>query len=334
MKTFNVAIVGATGAVGEAMRSILESRRFPVGRLKLLASERSAGKSLPFKGESIPVEAVGTDSFKDVDFALFSAGAGVSRQYAPIAAAAGAVVIDNSSAFRMDPEVPLVVPEVNAGDIKAHRGVISNPNCSTIQMVAALKPLHDNFVLKRVVVSTYQAVSGTGKKAVAELIAQTKAVLAGEPIKSEVYPRQIAFNILPHIDVFAADGYTKEEIKMIEETRKIMSLPSLAITATAVRVPVITGHGESINIQFERDVTVEAARLVLASAPGIELMDDPAGAVYPTAIAAAGGDAVLVGRIRRDESVPGGLNLWIVGDNLRKGAALNAVQIAETIIAG
>lgn len=332
MKKYNVAVVGATGAVGEQMCRVLESRDFPVDKLRLLASERSAGLALPFKNENIPVELLGDKSFDGIDFALFSAGSAVSKEYAPKAAAAGAIAIDNSSAFRMEPEVPLVVPEVNPEDAAAHHGIIANPNCSTIQMVVVLKPLHDRYKIKRVVVSTYQAVSGTGKTAIAELLGQSRAILAGRPVKSEVYPHQIAFNILPHIDVFGSDGYTKEEVKMISETRKIMHLPKLAITATAARVPVMTGHSESVNVEFEETVSADDARKRLAEAPGIEVADDPSANLYPMPIGAAGKDATFVGRIRLDTSVASGLNLWIVSDNLRKGAALNAVQIAELLI--
>lgn len=332
MKQYNVAVVGATGAVGEQMCHILESRQFPLAGLRLLASERSAGLTLPFKNENLSVEQLNADSFSGIDFALFSAGSGVSKKYAPAAGAAGAVVIDNSSAFRMEPGVPLIVPEVNPSDAFIHKGIIANPNCSTIQMVVVLKPLHDRFKLKRVVVSTYQAVSGTGKQAVAELINQSISVLNALPAKPEVYPHQIAFNVLPHIDEFNGEGYTREEVKMINETRKIMHLPDLAITATAARVPVVTGHSESVNVEFEDAVTIDEAKAVLASAPGVKLVDDPSTNLYPMPLTAAGKDATYVGRIRRDNSVASGLNLWIVSDNLRKGAALNAVQIAELLI--
>lgn len=334
MTTYNVAIVGATGAVGAAMRQILASRNFPVNKLKLLASSASIGSQLSFKGESLLVEPLGDKSFTGIDFALFSAGATVSREYGPKAVADGAVVIDNSSAFRMDPRVPLVVPEVNPLDAKAHKGIIANPNCSTIQMVVVLKPLHDKYELKRVVVSTYQAVSGSGKQAVAELLEQTRSLLANETIKPKVYPNQIAFNVLPHIDIFMDGGYTKEEIKMIEETKKIMHLPKLAITATTARVPVVNGHSESINIELEQAVDIEDIFNLLRAAPGIEVVDDPASDIYPMPISASGKDATMVGRVRRDNSVKNGINLWVVSDNLRKGAALNAVQIAELLVAG
>lgn len=328
----NVAIVGATGLVGGEMLRTLEDRKFPVETLRLLASRRSAGRSLSWKGSEIPVEPLTRSSFSNIDIALFSAGGDTSREYAPVARDAGAVVVDNSSAWRMDPEVPLVVPEVNAAAIKGHKGIIANPNCSTIQMVVALKPLHDLWTLRRVVVSTYQAVSGGGKRAVDELLAQSEAVLRGEPPKNEVFPHRIAFNLLPHIDVFEDSGYSREEIKMMNETRKIMGLPSLRITATTVRVPVVTGHSESVNAEFEKDVDLARARAALAGAPGVELLDDPATALYPTPAAAAGTDPTYVGRLRLDDSVENGLNFWVVADNLRKGAALNAVQIAELLI--
>lgn len=332
-KQYNVAIVGATGAVGERMRLILEERQFPVGSLRLLASRRSRGTRLSFQGRVVEVEELRSDSFNDIDIALFSAGSEVSGEFAPVAAKAGAIVIDNSSRFRMDEDVPLVVPEVNMSDAMSHSGIIANPNCSTIQMVVALKPLYDAYGLQRVVVSTYQAVSGSGRRAVAELERQTAEIAAGKPPTFEVYPRQIVGNVLPHIDVFGQGGYTREELKMIEETRKIMHLPELKITATTVRVPVVTGHSESVNAEFERPIpNLEHVREVLAGAPGVELVDAPEKGEYPTAIEAAGKDEVFVGRLRLDTSVPSGINLWIVSDNLRKGAALNAVQIAEALV--
>jgi len=334
MRSYNVAIVGATGVVGMAMREILASRNFPVNELRLLASAASAGTRFPFEGKELSVGALGDESFAGIDIALFSAGAEVSLKYGPKAVGAGAVVVDNSSAFRMDALVPLVVPEVNPEDIKSHKGIIANPNCSTIQMVVALKPLHDEYGLKRVVVSTYQAVSGSGKQAISELLEQAKALTAKESIKPEVYPYQIAFNVLPHIDIFMDNGYTKEELKMIEETKKIMHLPGLAITATTARVPVINGHSESVNIEFEQTVDMEDILNLLRAAPGIEVVDDPSTNNYPMPILAAGKDVTMVGRIRRDDSVKNGINLWVVSDNLRKGAALNAVQIAELLIAG
>ena len=332
MVSYNVAVVGATGAVGQKMCRVLEERDFPVENLRPLASKRSAGKKIAFKGSLYDIEVLTDDSFKDIDIALFSAGSSTSATYAPIAVASGATVIDNSSAFRMDPEVPLVVPEINRSAIESHKGIIANPNCSTIQMVLVLKPLDDAFKLKRVVVSTYQAVSGSGKEAVEELISQSKAALKSEEIISKVYPHQIAFNILPHIDVFDSDGNTKEEIKMVMETRKIMDLPDLAITATAVRVPVINSHSESINIEFDKEAPPEEAKKILHSAPGITIVDDPKKNIYPMAISASGSNQTYVGRIRKDESVENGLNLWVVSDNLLKGAALNAVQIGEYLI--
>jgi aspartate-semialdehyde dehydrogenase len=332
MKEINVAIVGATGMVGQAMRSVLEERSFPVASLKLLASERSRGRSFEFKGETLPVHVLDEDSFEGIEIALFSAGGGISRKFAPIAASAGATVIDNSSAFRMDDAVPLVVPEVNAYEVLKHNGIIANPNCSTIQMVVVLAPLHSEFVIRRVVVSTYQSVSGTGKEAVDELRRQVEDLAAGREVTCDVYPHQIAYNCLPHIDVFLDNGYTGEEMKMVNETRKIMGAPGLAITATTVRVPVFVGHSESVNVEFERPVTPEGARRVLSAAPGVEVVDDPSKNVYPLAVDCDGKDPSYVGRIRTDESAQNALNMWIVSDNLRKGAALNAVQIAELLL--
>ncbi|HAW59869.1 MAG TPA: aspartate-semialdehyde dehydrogenase [Actinobacteria bacterium] len=332
MKEYNVAIVGATGAVGEEMRKVLEERNFPVANLKLLASARSAGRRLTFKRTGTLVEELSAGSFKEVDIALFSAGASVSREFAPLAVKAGALVIDNSSAFRMEPDVPLVVPEVNPEKVRENKGIIANPNCSTIQMVVVLKPLHNRSRIRRVVVSTYQAVSGTGKGAIRELLEQSKAVLAGEPAKAEVYPHQIAFNLLPHIDVFLENAYTKEEMKMVNETRKIMDDPEMRITATCVRVPVFVSHSESVNIETEEKITAEEAREILKRAPGVEVIDDPGSCAYPLPIFAEEKDSCYVGRIREDDSIENGLNLWIVADNLRKGAALNAVQIAELSI--
>ncbi|MGO8760413.1 MAG: aspartate-semialdehyde dehydrogenase [Desulfobaccales bacterium] len=332
--TYKVAVVGATGAVGQQMVACLEERRFPVARLVPLASERSMGKTVTFLGKEIPVEVLTQDSFDGVEIALFSAGGGISKEYGPIAARAGAVVVDNSSAWRMDPEVPLVVPEVNPQDVGLYpkTGIIANPNCSTIQMVVALKPLHDAARLKRVVVSTYQAVSGTGQKAVEELAAQVRALLSCQETKNQVYPHRIAFNCLPHIDVFLENGYTKEEMKMVNETQKIMGDDSIRVTATTVRVPVFYGHSEAVNIETERKLTVAEARQILAQAPGVKVVDDPAKNLYPMPIEAAGQDLTLVGRIREDFSIPNGLNFWVVADNLRKGAATNAVQIAEILI--
>ena len=333
MKEFNVAVVGATGAVGNEMIETLQQRKFPVKNLKLLASERSLGVTLSYKGQDVPVEVLKEDSFKGVQIGLFSAGGSISQKFAPIAAEDGCVVIDNTSAFRMEPGIPLVVPEVNAHAIKDYkkRGIIANPNCSTIQMVVVLKPLHDAARIKRVVVSTYQAVSGTGKKAIYELETQVRALLCNEEVEKKVYPHQIAFNCLPHIDVFLENGYTKEEMKMVDETKKIMEDQTIQVTATTVRVPVFFGHSESVNVEFERELTPEAARKLLAKAPGVKVADDPKKNIYPLAIYAAGKDDTFVGRIRKDESIKYGLNLWVVADNIRKGAALNAVQIAEIL---
>ena len=331
---YNVAVVGATGAVGEQMREVLEERHFPVGELRLLASERSAGQFLPFQSKQIRVEILNEDSFTDIDLGLFSAGAGVSAKYAPIAVRAGAVVVDNTSFFRMEPDIPLVVPEVNAKEIGNYknRGIIANPNCSTIQMVVALKPLHDAVRIKRIVVSTYQSVSGAGRKAMEELSQQVAALFSGKEIEKEKFPHQIAFNCIPHIDAFMDGGYTKEEWKLINETRKILKEPLLPITATTVRVPVFCSHSESVNVETERKLTATQARGLLREAPGIVVADEPQADVYPMAIDAVGKDATYVGRIRDDDSVANGLNLWVVADNLRKGAALNAVQIAEILI--
>jgi aspartate-semialdehyde dehydrogenase len=328
-----VAICGATGIVGREFVRILEQRNFPLRELRLLASERSAGKtSLTFRGEALPVHETTREAFRGAEIALFSAGAGVSRETAPRAAAEGAVVIDNSSAWRMESNVPLVVPEVNADDIREHRGIIANPNCSTIQMVVALNPLHRANPLRRVIVDTYQSVSGAGGKGIDELNEQTAAVLAGRPARIEVQPRRIAFNVIPHIDVLMDDGYYKEEWKMIHETRKIMHLPDLPVSATCVRVPVAIGHSEAVHAEFERPMSPAEARALLAEAPGIALVDNPAEGLYPLPVEAAGRDEVFVGRIRRDASHPNGLALWVVSDNVRKGAALNAVQIAERLV--
>ncbi len=333
MKEYNVAIVGATGAVGEEMRRVLEQRKFPVKKLKLLASARSAGRRLTFKRMGVTVEELAEDSFKGIDIALFSAGGAISKKFASHAVKAGAIVIDNSSAFRMDKEVPLVVPEVNPDDVGAHNGIIANPNCSTIQMVVVLKPLYNRSRIKRIVVSTYQAVSGTGKNAIEELLTQSKKVLSGEnKVKADVYPHQIAFNVLPHIDIFLKNDYTKEEMKMVNETRKIMGDSEIGISATCVRVPILISHAEAVNIETEKKITSAEAKKILKNAPGIEVIDEPEKYAYPTPIFAAGKDACYVGRIREDESIKNGLNLWIVSDNLRKGAALNAVQIAEVLI--
>jgi aspartate-semialdehyde dehydrogenase len=333
MDSYHVAVVGATGAVGNEMIRILEERNFPVRTLTLLASERSQGKYLTYKGEQMPVQVLNDDSFGGVQIGLFSAGGGISERFGPVAAKAGCVVIDNTSAFRMVPEIPLVVPEVNPEAIALYknRGIIANPNCSTIQMVVALKPIHDAVRIKRVVVSTYQAVSGTGKKAIEELEMQTRALMNSQEPVVKVYPHRIAFNCLPHIDVFLENGYTKEEMKMVNETKKIMNDPSIAVTATTVRVPVFYGHSESVNIETEKKITPDQVRELLSKAPGITVIDNPAERQYPLAIHAAGKDDTFVGRIRQDESIPNGINMWIVSDNIRKGAALNAVQIAEIL---
>jgi aspartate-semialdehyde dehydrogenase len=333
-KSYAVAVAGATGAVGLEMIKTLEQRRFPAGSIKLLASERSEGKESRFNGKTIKVEKLTKESFKGIQVALFSAGASRSLEFAPAAAASGAVVVDNSSAFRMDPEIPLVVPEVNPHAVAQYkkRGIIANPNCSTIQMVVALKPIHDAARIKRIVVSTYQAVSGTGLKAIDELLVQTRALLNSQEIQKKVYPHQIAFNCLPHIDSFLDNGYTKEEMKMVNETRKIMEDPTIRVTATTVRVPVLHSHSESVNIETEKKITPQQVREILSKAPGVKVVDNPALNEYPLAIHAAGRDETFVGRIREDESIPNGINLWIVSDNVRKGAALNAVQIAEILI--
>jgi len=331
---YNVAVAGATGAVGTEMVSILEERNFPVANLKLLASTRSAGTKMEFKGKEYAVEVLNDNSFSGVDIGLFSPGGSVSEKFAPVAGKAGCVVIDNTSAFRMDPQVPLVVPEVNAHAIAQYskKNIISNPNCSTIQMVVALKPIHDAVRIKRVVVSTYQAVSGTGRRAIKELESQVRAIYNNKEVEKSVYPHQIAFNCLPHIDVFFDNGYTKEEIKMVNETKKIMEDNSIQVTATTVRVPVFYGHSESVNIETEKKITPDEVRKILSKAPGVVVVDNPKKFEYPLAIDAAGKDETFVGRIREDESIPNGINMWIVSDNIRKGAALNAVQIAEILI--
>jgi aspartate-semialdehyde dehydrogenase len=329
-----VAVVGATGAVGTEMIEVLEERKFPVARLVPLASARSAGGTVTFEGNEVPIEVLTKDSFVGVDIALFSAGADLSREFAPIAVKAGAVVIDNSAAWRMTPEVPLVVPEVNAHDIQWHKGIIANPNCSTIQMVVALKPLHDEVRIKRIVVTTFQSVSGTGKDAMDELMTECQDLLSFKSASPKVYPYQIAFNCLPQIDDFLPSGYTKEEMKMVYETQKIMGDQSIHVTATTVRVPVYVGHSEAVNIETERKLSANDARAILSTAPGVLLYDDPAHKIYPMPLEVAGTDEVYVGRVREDESIANGLNLWVVADNLRKGAALNAVQIAEHLAQG
>jgi aspartate-semialdehyde dehydrogenase len=333
-RTFKVAVAGATGAVGGAMLDVLERRNFPLKELRLLASERSVGKTLKFRGQDVAVQQMTEDSFSGIDIALFSAGASRSLQFAPAAAAAGAVVVDNSSAFRMDPEIPLVVPEVNPKAIGRYtkRGIIANPNCSTIQMLVALKPIYDKVGIKRIVVSTYQAVSGTGAKAIEELKQQALDYAAGKALTHEVYPHQIAFNCLPHIDSFLENGYTKEEMKMVNETRKIFEDQKIGVTATTVRVPVFYGHSESVNVETAEKITAAEVKALLKDAPGIRLVDDPAHNIYPLATDCAGKFETLVGRIREDESIANGINLWVVADNILKGAALNAVQIAEVLI--
>ncbi len=331
-KGFRVAIVGATGMVGQEFIKVLEQRSFPMDSIELLASDRSAGKKMFVNHHELVVKETTPESFKKIDIALFSAGSETSRYFSPIAAQSGAVVIDNSSAFRMDPKVPLVVPEINAEDIKRHKGIIANPNCSTIQMVVALSPLHKVNAIKRLVAATYQAVSGTGSAAVEELTEQSKQVLDGQTTVPHVYPHQIAFNILPEIDVFLDNDYTKEEWKMVEETKKIMHAPDIAISAVCVRVPVFIGHSEALHIEFSQPMAPDEARRILAQAPGIKILDDPAISLYPQPWSAAGTDEVFVGRIHRDASHPNGLVMWVVADNLRKGAALNAVQIAEEMV--
>ncbi|HEX8311101.1 MAG TPA: aspartate-semialdehyde dehydrogenase [Chthoniobacteraceae bacterium] len=330
-RNLHVAIVGATGAVGVEMIKTLEKRNFPVGKLTLLASARSAGKTLPYMGEEVPVQELREDSFQGVDVALFSAGGGISKQYAPFAVQAGAVVVDNSSAFRMDDTVPLVVPEINAADIKKNRGIIANPNCTTAITLMALWPLHVAFRVKRVFASSYQAVSGTGAQAIEELRAQVAALSAGEPIEKKVYPHQIAFNVLPHVDSFLDSGYTREEMKMQNEGRRIMHHPTFKASVTCVRVPVYRAHSVAISAEFERPVSLDEARKALANAPGLDILDDPMSNLYPLPLNCAEKDNCEVGRLRYDCALDNGLALWVAGDQLLKGAALNAVQIAEKI---
>ncbi len=329
MKAHNVAVVGATGLVGRTMVKVLEEHKFPIHKLTLLASERSAGKEIPFNGKPVKVQKLEEKQFEGVEFALFSAGASVSLEFAPKAVKHGTIVIDNSSAFRMEEGVPLVVPEVNPHDIPKNKGIIANPNCSTIQLVVTLKPLHDVFRIKRVVVSTYQSVTGAGQKGLDQLTSE----IANQAPKEKKFPHPIAYNALPHIDVFFDDGYSKEEWKMMKETSKIMGEP-IKLTATTVRVPVMGGHSESVNIEFEKPCTVEEVRKILSKAPGVILQDDPKKNVYPMPIMAKDRDEVFVGRIRKDDTVLSGINLWVVSDNVRKGAATNAVQIAEAITKG
>ena len=333
-KKYDVCVLGATGAVGDAMLAILEERKFPVGKLYPLASSRSAGATVTFKGEEITVLDVEGFDFSKTQIGLFSAGGNVSAIYAPIAAAAGCVVIDNTAHFRYDDDIPLVVPEVNPHAIARYttRGIIANPNCSTIQMLVALKPIYDAVGIERINVATYQAVSGTGKEAIDELTDQTRALLNDQEVKIEVYPKRIAFNVLPHIDVFLENGYTKEEMKMVWETRKILEDESILVNPTTARVPVFYGHSEAVHIETGKKITADEARALLEKAPGVQVVDKREPGGYPTAIEAAGQDATLVGRIREDISHPRGLNMWVVSDNLRKGAALNSIQIAEILI--
>ncbi|MAR93164.1 MAG: aspartate-semialdehyde dehydrogenase [Pseudomonadales bacterium] len=333
-KTYDVAVVGATGAVGETMIRVLEERDFPVGKLYPLASERSAGKLIQFKGKNVRVENLAEFDFSKVQIGLFSAGGSISEVYAPKAAAAGCVVIDNTSQFRYDDDIPLVVPEVNPEKIAEYttRGIIANPNCSTIQMLVALKPLHDAAGIERINVATYQAVSGTGKEAIEELAVQTRDLLNGQPIKTEVYPKQIAFNALPHIDVFKDNGYTKEEMKMVWETQKILD-KSIMVNPTCVRVPVFYGHSEAVHIETREKLSAGQAREILEQAPGVKVLDTREDGGYPTAVTeGVDQDATFVGRIREDISHPRGIDLWVVADNVRKGAATNSVQIAEELI--
>ena len=334
-KKYNVAVVGATGAVGEIMLSILAERDFPVDQVHALASSRSAGARVPFKNGTLVVEDLARFDFSKARIGLFSAGGGVSAEYAPKAAAKGCIVIDNTAHFRYEQDIPLVVPEVNPQAIAQYknRGIIANPNCSTIQMLVALKPIHDAVGIERINVATYQSVSGTGKEAIEELADQTAALLNGKPIKPEVYPKQIAFNCLPHIDVFMDNGYTKEEMKMVWETRKIMGDETIQVNPTAVRVPVFYGHSEAVHIETRKKITAAEARQLLGRAPGVVVLDERKPGGYPTAVTeSAGHDPVYVGRIREDISHPRGLDLWVVSDNLRKGAALNSIQIAEILV--
>ena len=327
----HLAIVGATGAVGVEMIRVLERRHFPVASLRLLASPRSAGKKLSFLGKELTVEPLTENSFEGIDIALFSAGGGISKEFAPHAVNAGAIVVDNSSAFRMDPKVPLVVPEINAADAASHSGILANPNCTTAITLMAVHPLHQAFGLKRIIASSYQAVSGTGAMAIEELREQVEAIAANKPVKREVYPHQIAFNVLPHVDSFLEDGYTREEMKMQNEGRRILNLPSLTASVTCVRVPVYRAHSVSVTAEFEKPVSLEKALEVINAAPGIRLHDDPANNVYPMPIECSGEDDCRVGRLRLDCALPNALTFWVAGDQLLKGAALNAVQIAELL---
>lgn len=335
MSPRNVVIVGATGAVGQEFLKVLEQREFPVKTLKLLASAKSKGKTMKFRNETLKVEELKADSFKGMEIGLFSAGSSVSKEFAPIAAKAGCVVVDNTSAWRMDPKVPLVVPEVNSRAIETHQGIIANPNCSTIGLVVVLKPLHDKARIRRVVVTTFQSVSGAGAKALEECVEETKAVLAGKEFKRSIFPHQIAFNCIPQIgqkkETFGKDGYTDEETKMMNETKKIMDDDTILVAPTCVRVPVLRSHSESVNIETAKPLTAERAREILRAAAGVRVIDDPSKMEYPLATDVAGHDESYVGRIRQDPTVENGLAMWIVSDNIRKGAALNAVQIAEML---
>ena len=328
----NIVVVGATGAVGQVALKLFEERMFPCGLIRLCASERSAGKRLQVQGKELVVEATTPESFKDMDIAFISVSADVSRQLIPFAVEAGTVVIDDSSAFRMDPTVPLVVPEVNADDLEAHQGIISIPNCSTTPLVMALNPLHQENPIKRVVVDTYQSVSGTGVLAIEELNRQSQEVLDQKPSQSRVYPHQIAFNVLPHVESFQVNGYTAEEMKMLNETRKIMHAPELNVSATCARVPVYISHSEAVHVEFTESMEPDEVRIILEKSPGVKVLDDPNENVYPMPWSISGTDDVYVGRIRRDISCPNGMVMWLVSDNLRKGAALNALQIAEELL--
>jgi aspartate-semialdehyde dehydrogenase len=331
-KTFHVAVVGATGAVGIEMIETLEKRNFPVGKLTLLASARSVGKKLKFRGQDVPVQELKKDSFAGIQIGLFSAGSGISKEYAPIAVKAGCVVVDNSSCFRMDPAVPLVVPEINGADVKQHQGIIANPNCTTAITLMALYPLHHAFGCKRIFASSYQAVSGTGAKAIAELERQVDQIVKKQPVTREVYPHQIAFNVLPHVDSFLPSGYTKEEMKMENEGKKIMHHPGFKASVTCVRVPVYRAHSVAVSAEFKKPVTVEAALDVLKKAPGLEVIDNPAQCEYPLPLYQAEKYNCAVGRLRKDCALENGLCFWVSGDQLLKGAALNAVQIAEELL--
>ena len=327
----HLAIVGATGAVGIEILRVLERRNFPVASLRLLASPRSAGKKLVFSGEELTVEPLTENAFEGIDIAIFSAGGGISREFAPHAVKAGAIVVDNSSAFRMDPKVPLVVPEINAADVATHSGIIANPNCTTAITLMVLHPLHQAFGLRRIIASSFQAVSGTGARAIEELRDQVSAIASGNPVVKEVYPHQIAFNVLPHVDSFLEDGYTREEMKMQNEGQRILHLPSLTASVTCVRVPVYRAHSVAVTAEFDRPVSLEKAREAIHAAPGVRLNDDPPNALYPMPIEVSGQDDCQVGRLRLDCAVPNALTFWVCGDQLLKGAALNAIQIAELL---